>query len=322
MCIIGIVLLHTHYHLPSTIHFFRRLGYIYVDVFMMLSGYGLYYSLCNSRSLKRYFIKRAIRILPAFYILSTIYLLFMMLNGLVLLTDILGVYTTMSYWSGQEMVFSWFAQSLVAFYAFSPLLAQLVKTTNRHWWLLVVSFLFVLPFILSPRLILAISRLPAFVAGMCLAKDIQNNGGIWLEKRKLWILFSALIGFAVLGIFRFKLQPWMISVLGREYRIIFLPSVFIVPSIAILFSYLHNLLQKTIIGRYLVGAVERMGTFTFEIYLFQSTFYLILFHYLPEDYQMSNLMWFIVMLIAFGGGYILWKIIIPIQELLKEKWIK
>lgn len=305
MSIIFIVLLHTHFHLPFVLHFIRRMGYIYVDLFMMLSGYGLYYSLTKTCSLKRYFIKRGIRILPTYYSLALVYIIFKLMTDRVLFTDILGVLTTMSFWSGQKMVFSWFAQSLVAFYVLAPLMYKTVKSVKSCWWLVLVSVIIILPFVTTPRLFMAISRIPVFLVGMCFAKSIKERGEVWLKSHIYTIFAVGLIGFLILAFLKFYFQGYISHLFGKTYYLIFLPPMLMVPSLAVLFSMICNKLLE-IRTKFVVSIINRLGSATFEIYLFQSMLYLILFYFIPRD-SFSNIEWMLIMLVAIWGGVFIFK---------------
>ena len=319
MSIIFIVLLHTHFHLPFVFHFLRRMGYVYVDLFMMLSGYGLYYSLTKNGSLKQFFKKRAIRIFPTYYSLTIIYLVFKFITTRVLFTDVLGVLTTMSFWSGQEMVFSWFAQSLVAFYLVSPLLVRAVNGMKNHWLLVLIAIIFILPFVTTPRLFIAISRIPAFVCGMCFAKSIKFGGNEWMESRKSLIYIVGLFGFGLLYFFKFYFQELISSTFGKPYYLMFLPAVFFVPSLAILFSTICNWLYK-FRQQWLTTIIQKLGNCTFEIYLFQSLLYLIVFYYIHND-SWGNIDWMLIMLLAIIGGCIISNCLSKFVAHIKNKYL-
>lgn len=183
--IIGIVLLHTGFSLPSAVTALRRTGYIYVDLFMLFSGYGLYMSLLKKKGLSAFYKRRLVRILPAYWILSCVFLLYVALTKGVLFSEIVGVLTTMSYWSAQKTVFSWFGSAIFAFYFVSPIVAGAVRHSKHPLLLFLLSFLLVIPFLTTPGHILAISRIPAFILGMCFAKLVVEKGMDVYEKMKL-----------------------------------------------------------------------------------------------------------------------------------------
>ena len=270
---------------------------------MMLSGYGLYHSLAKSGSMKRFYFKRGVRILPTYYLFALVYIIFKCMTSQVLFTDILGVLTTMSFWSGQEMVFSWFAQSLIAFYVLSPLMIKLIMSVKCHWWLVPISFVFAFPFVTNGGLFMAMSRIPIFVCGMCFAKSINENGEKWMTEKRYLIHTMGIVGFLMLVFFRFYFQNYIGDIFGKTYYLIFIPALFIVPSLAIIISNSCEVLSRmkfTIIVR----LIDIMGTATFEIYLFQSMLYLITLYYIFDD-GLSNLMWLLLMSIAIIGGCII-----------------
>lgn len=56
--------------LENIIIFIRNLGNVGVDIFLLLSGIGLYYSFSNKNNIKEFYKKRAIRILPQVIIVA------------------------------------------------------------------------------------------------------------------------------------------------------------------------------------------------------------------------------------------------------------
>lgn len=47
-----------------------NVGFVGVDIFMFLSGWGLVYSYQNSKNIREFYTKRTKRILPVFYIMG------------------------------------------------------------------------------------------------------------------------------------------------------------------------------------------------------------------------------------------------------------
>jgi peptidoglycan/LPS O-acetylase OafA/YrhL len=73
--ILWIMFFHSGIDLPNVlmpIEIFKTIGYSGVDIFFLLSGIGLTFSIKNSKSLKHFFLKRLERILPAYLIYMSI----------------------------------------------------------------------------------------------------------------------------------------------------------------------------------------------------------------------------------------------------------
>ena len=51
-------------------HFIHNIGFFGVDMFLMVSGLGLYFSMRKSKSMGEFYKKRAVRILPAYLIVT------------------------------------------------------------------------------------------------------------------------------------------------------------------------------------------------------------------------------------------------------------
>lgn len=307
--IIGIVLLHTAFSLPSALTALRRTGYIYVDLFMLLSGYGLYMSLLKKEGLSAYYKRRFIRILPTYWILSCVFLLYIALTKGVLFSEIVGVLTTMSFWSAQKTVFSWFGSAIFAFYFVSPIVAGAVRHSKRPFVLFWISFLFVVPFLTTSGHIMAIARIPAFILGMCFAKLVVEGEKEFSGKRKLVLIGGGILGVIILGFTKTYFQPLVSDHFGQTYYLIFLPSVFIVGGLIVIWDYVGNMLDHTKCLHWVYDAISYLGNSTFEIYLVQSLLYMIVLPYLPKN----NTSLFLLMIAAFTLGILFSKMITIMQ---------
>lgn len=75
IAILWVVFYHFGFHIPGIKHLMRY-GYAGVDIFMFLSGFGLYYSLNRNGNLWSYYKKRLIRIFPSYFVIGIAFSLF------------------------------------------------------------------------------------------------------------------------------------------------------------------------------------------------------------------------------------------------------
>ena len=94
-----------------------------VDIFLFLSGIGLYYSAHKEFTLKSYYIKRFIRIFPiyAFIILCTD-----LITGSLDVNAFFYKVTTIGFWIGKDS-FEWFIPTIVGLYLIFPIYYYIIK---------------------------------------------------------------------------------------------------------------------------------------------------------------------------------------------------
>lgn len=110
-------------------------GYIGVDLFLFFSGLGLSYSY-NSKSLKVFYLNRFTRILPLYWIWAIVHLcvICIQIHSFPTITDIFGIFTTLSYYGIGAIRSNWYLSALLFFYLFFPLLFKVVS--KWQWYAL------------------------------------------------------------------------------------------------------------------------------------------------------------------------------------------
>lgn len=68
--ILWIMMLHFTFTQVKPLGFIAQYGFAGVEIFMMVSGFGLFFSLEKDASLKHFYKKRLLRIFPTYYILG------------------------------------------------------------------------------------------------------------------------------------------------------------------------------------------------------------------------------------------------------------
>ncbi|WP_025835570.1 acyltransferase family protein [Bacteroides rodentium] len=169
------------YHLCLRgIHIGRlNVGYAGVDIFMLLSGYGIAKSLARN-SIKQFYIHRLQRILPLWIIMiSSACIINLTLGGgdFGLETFLLNI-TSLSFYYNPDLLPEWYLSTLLLFYAVSPLLKMLLE--KYSWRLLtLVSLVVVLEgeFLGTGRWQYdnAVARFPLYLLGMQCALNNKEN---------------------------------------------------------------------------------------------------------------------------------------------------
>lgn len=186
MAMLFIILFHVS--LPREDLFFglRRMGNIGVDIFLFLSGIGLWFSWTKTPSAKHFFAHRYLRIYPAWFIIALLYYV-PRFQGRNLgdWVDLLGDITVnWDFWLHDELTF-WYIPATMLLYCFAPPYMELIKRHPIYRWLPVVMIMwcilvqYVTPIHMAVgHLEIFWSRVPIFFIGI-------NMGDMVLHKRQL-----------------------------------------------------------------------------------------------------------------------------------------
>lgn len=116
-------------------HFIHNIGFFGVDMFLLVSGLGLYFSMRKSKSIGEFYKKRALRILPAYLIVVCFFYLFCRTEvsmGNVVLSA-LGINYFRGTTTNIREYFDWFLPTLAVFYLLTPLYDKLFQKAKSKW---------------------------------------------------------------------------------------------------------------------------------------------------------------------------------------------
>ncbi len=195
------------------------MGNISVDIFVLLSGIGLYYSLQKKPRLGSFYLRRLLRIYLPYLLLAVPYIAYRSLIVEHNVPQFIKAALAINYWTYEdEPIVFWYVPSIFAFYLLSPLLYRLIHYKERgallrtaalalltiaiayavyrlspHWW---ENFDKILP------------RLTVFIIGLYMGKLVK-------ERRR----FSALFLIVCMGIVGLGVPLYGSSTLhGIAYR--------------------------------------------------------------------------------------------------------
>lgn len=250
--IVWILMLHFGFYSLRPLGFIAQYGYAGVDIFLFVSGFGLFYSLDKKPSLLYFYRKRLVRIFPAYYIVGAFASLGLFHDTIL---QYLFRYTTIGFWTG-GLYYEWFVPSILLLYLLAPLFKQMGVKGQA---VLAGCFLIISYCILGREDLIdgvhffLFYRVPAFLFGMICAQWLKN--GVHAK----WFLWIALAGIP----FFLWLYPKFHQVyLYKYYSVFFLMPIFI-----IVFIGLSKYVKCTnIVMRYI-------GRSSLEIYLIQNIFF-------------------------------------------------
>lgn len=239
-----IILLHQGWFMGFPFWVFHGMGHYGVDLFMFLSGFGLWYSL-EKNSTSQFYRNRFVRMLPACVVAGVAKTLVKtLLLGLPLAGMIAGVVS----------FDLWFIQAIVVLYALSPLFYKLI--VKYKWWTFGICYIicFGMLFLdleMFPYL-LTISRVPAFLLGMFVAC------GLWKGNAKtLCLSFMMLIAAVVFNLI------YCHHVDFRNYTFDYMILCFGLPAFCVLLTYMNKMIKAVKLNE----VVEWIGRYSLELYL-------------------------------------------------------
>ena len=109
------------YDIIKVIHDYGNLG---VDIFLILSGIGLYYSFSKNGNIREFYKRRAVRVLPPLFIVTSLYYSITMTSGNVF--DYLEHVTTLSFFTKGDWAF-WYFSIIIILYALYPFIHKLIE---------------------------------------------------------------------------------------------------------------------------------------------------------------------------------------------------
>lgn len=203
MAIIIIMLFHVPLPRADEFYGLYRMGNLGVDIFLFLSGLGLWFSWCKMpekgfwRNYFQFYLKRLLRIYPAWLIAACAYYIphFDGKDWLDLAGDIL---INWGFWLHDELKF-WFIPAIMMLYLFAPPYMQLIRKHPVYQWLVVimVAWCMIVQYV-SPvhqavgHLEIFWSRVPIFFIGINIGEAVRQKKAI--DGQALWMI---LVMFAI-----------------------------------------------------------------------------------------------------------------------------
>ena len=264
-----------HYQMNGFLSYPMSLGFTGVDIFLLVSSFGLYYSMHKNDNTLLFWKRRLIRIFPTYIIIGIATCL---LTGYDTVLKFFWNYSTIGFWANQEC--GWFVSSIVFLYFLFPFLYFTIFKSSQLKILIPIAVLlffficyncFVDRSIMDTNHFLLLYRIPIFIIGALLA-HIENTPPIqplayrYLNGGKLLLLFIALLLLFLIVMMHFMKGP-------RDeitVRSLFFSTTFIAPII------IYALLLVFERVRLLSKTLAVVGEASFEIFLLHGMFLKIL----------------------------------------------
>ena len=293
-----------------------RCGNIGVDIFLFLSGIGLWYAWTASPSLKHYYKRRLLRIYPAWLLFACIFYIPIYMDGKETLAETIGnVLIGWRLWVGHVDEF-WFIPTILVFYLVAPFYMMLIRRWQAWRWMPVAAIMLcVLIEYWPPLHMLSLqeilfSRIPIFLLGI--------NAGKWVKTAENKEQDSHLPGKSGMGML---LLIFMLSAMVcinfedglRDHFPMFLERMVYIPlgiSMMLLLCWLFNHVPQ-----WVLRPLALIGTVSLELYLVHVNFVL----YPLRKYEMG--FWLTALSMIAISLIIAW-LVHQILSLIFKKWNK
>ncbi len=204
--------------------YFRDSGNTGVDMFLFLSGIGLFFSFSKDSRLRSFWRKRYQRVLPTAFFIATIYFTWRCIRGFD--TEGLAAYLsritfTYFYISG-ERVF-WFISLIIVLYLLFPVFYRVIERFRLKGTLLLiagtVAFTLLLRWALPgvyDNVEIALCRVPVFIFGIWCGRFVMEKREI--SRKWLWAALGIAVAMAVLVYFYMDLLELLVSGYTKDMK--------------------------------------------------------------------------------------------------------
>jgi peptidoglycan/LPS O-acetylase OafA/YrhL len=238
-----------------------NMGGIGVDIFLFLSGIGLYYSFSKNSNIKEFYIKRLKRVLIPYLILGGAYLI---IRDVISQGDMVSFFKDISWitYYTEGLTTHWYINFILLMYLIYPVIYYLLENKYRNlFFVLLLACSFSIIYVmynynleLFQNIDKSVTRIPIFIIGCYWGKFVKLKKPI----TDFWIIYALVVPL-VGGIFQYigylDLFPWKVS--SRIWY------GMMAISLCILFSLLLSVTEL----KHLKKLLNLAGTLSLELYL-------------------------------------------------------
>lgn len=196
-----VILFHVALDRGDAFYGLRRLGNVGVDIFLFLSGVGLWYSWSKTPSLRHFYRRRLLRIVPTWLVCATAFYLPDYLGARrysTSLLDLLGDITiNWDFWLHDELTF-WYVPAIMLLYLLAPWYMRLIQRWPIYRWsvVLMIAWCVMVQWVLPihhavGHLEIFWSRVPIFFLGINCGEPIRT--GRTLEPNAMWLIVATFV---------------------------------------------------------------------------------------------------------------------------------
>ena len=239
----------------------KRWGAGGVGIFLFGGGRGGVEALKKNPDTLIFIKKRLIKIVPAYYLCVTPWVIF---DGIRLGTTVQGVVAT---YLGVDSLFGlglqtlWYVNGLVVYYILVLFFVPLCLRGNFKTKLLGFCFciLLTVPFLGDTMRLMLFARVPLLYLGVC-AADYGSRYPTLTKRTVLALLGAMAAGITILLVCYYRCHEYL-----YPYGLLWWPFILIVPGLCLLLSWLSMLVERT--APIVIRFLRYVGGCTLEIYI-------------------------------------------------------
>lgn len=272
IAIICILVFHSRFPLPyhTLPAFIANNGYAGVEIFFLLSGFGIYFGINKSQSTKEFYKKRVLRILPYYLPIVLLFSLIAVSAGFWTISDLVNNMFMTGFWlnRGFKHIFDWYIPAILVMYFITPIYFRYYKKNKA----LTMSVCCITPILLVVLnnwfvdlniryLYLFLCRIPIYFIGFALAEFWERHKEYRFSKLStilLMLLFT--VGLSLLLFWYFSTNNWAEY---TRYAKEMLVCLFIVVPGCLFLAYLLSLFRD-----YKYPILTFFGSYTLTLYIF------------------------------------------------------
>lgn len=194
-----VILFHVSLSRDDPFYGLRRCGNVGVDMFLFLSGVGLWFAWTKQPSVRTFYRRRLLRILPTWFLVAGVFYGADYLGQRRFSTDIIDligdVTVNWDFWLHDELTF-WYVPAIMMLYLLAPHYMRLITRHPVYRWLplLMVVWCVMVQWVLPihravGHIEIFWSRVPIFFIGINMGRSVKEQRT--LEGSALWLLLLA-----------------------------------------------------------------------------------------------------------------------------------
>ena len=242
-----------------------QIGQCGVDIFLLLSGFGLYFSYSKSPRYWPFLKRRFLRIIPKYLMIVIPYGIFLCVMGVRAIGEVVWSYSLVSFFATGTLA-EWFIAAICVLYLLFPLVYVAVQKKYLWiwicaaiWTLAIFLNIFAVPYNIKVVSEIFIVRIPIFIIGAKLGQKALRGG---VEDNEKFISFlkkhSGILTFLFIALFI------MVRLLKQENYWVWLRLIF-APLSIVLCLFLGKVSDA--LNEKIVRFFSMLGTITLELYL-------------------------------------------------------
>lgn len=198
LAMIFVMLFHVWMPKSNVMYGLVRCGNVGVDMFLFLSGIGLWYAWSKNPSLKNFYWRRYIRVYPAWLIMACLFYIPSYLNtpgggySRSVPDLVANILVNWSFWRVDDLTF-WFIPAIMMMYTFAPAYMILIRRQPFYRWMPVAAMVLAVMVQYYPPVHQAVghleiffSRIPIFLIGINFGQLVRDKRTV--EGSSVWLI--------------------------------------------------------------------------------------------------------------------------------------